>query len=65
MPSEVRFADVRKVLEQHGWTLDRYHGSHAIFIKVGEPQHINLPVHGNKVKPRYIRQIEKNYGIRF
>lgn len=64
MPSDSRFADVRRVLERNGWTLDRYNGSHAIFTKVGEPRHINLPVHGNKVKPKYIRKIEKEHGVR-
>ena len=62
MPSEVRFAVVRRELERHGWTLDRIKGSHHNFVKAGEKP-IVLAVHGNKVKPWYIREIEKDFGI--
>lgn len=62
MPSEVRFAVVRRELERHGWTLDRIKGSHHTFLTPGEKP-IVLPVHGNKVKPWYIREIAKDHGI--
>ncbi len=62
MPSEVRFAVVRRALEHHGWTLDRIKGSHHPFVKAGEKP-IVIGVHGNKVKPWYIREIEKDHGI--
>lgn len=64
MPSEVRFAEVRRVLEQHGWTLIRIRGSHHVFSKPGEASGITLPVHRGKVSPVYIRQIEKAIGIK-
>lgn len=63
-PSEVRFAEVRRVLERHGWTLDRIASSHFIFRKEGEPRHINLPVHHGKVAPKYVKKLEKEHGIR-
>jgi len=58
MPSEVRFAVIKKLLEDHGWTFDRVSGSHHIFTK---PDRINIsiPVHRNKVKPRYVRIVQK------
>jgi predicted RNA binding protein YcfA (HicA-like mRNA interferase family) len=62
MASETRFADLRRRLEAHGWTLDRINGSHHIFVKEGE-DHISVPVHGGRVKPGYIRRIEKRLGI--
>ena len=62
MPSEVRFAELRKLLETHGWTLDRISSSHHIFVKKGE-ELISLPVHNGRVKPGYIRRIEKQLGI--
>lgn len=62
MPSEVRFAIVRRELERHGWTLDRIKGSHHSFVKQGE-RPIVIAVHGGKVKPGYIRDIEKLHGI--
>jgi len=48
MASERRFAEVRKALEAHGWTLDRIRGSHHVFCKEGE-QPISVPVHGGRV----------------
>lgn len=36
MPSEVRYPEVRKLLELHGWTCSRIKGSHHIFTKEGE-----------------------------
>lgn len=64
MPSEVRFADIRRSLEQHGWTLDRIRGSHHIFVKEGEGEHICLPVHQGKVRPGYVRKAEKLVGAK-
>jgi len=58
MPSEVRFSEVRKLLEAKGYRLARISGSHHIFVKPGCP-HQSVPVHGGKVKHGYVRQIEK------
>lgn len=58
MPSPVRFAVVRKLLEDHGWVLDRVRGSHHQFVKAGMPT-LPIPVHGGKVKYAYVRKIEK------
>ncbi|MCC6972003.1 MAG: type II toxin-antitoxin system HicA family toxin [Phycisphaerales bacterium] len=65
MASEVRFAEVRKKLEQHGWTLSRISGSHHVFVKPGERSHISIPVHAGRVKPKYLRKIERDFGISF
>jgi predicted RNA binding protein YcfA (HicA-like mRNA interferase family) len=61
MPSEVRFAEVRKFLEHHGWTLVRISGSHYIFRKEGE-QGITIPVRRGEVLPVYVRKVEKAVG---
>lgn len=37
-----------KVLERHGWTLQRVKGSHHIYGKVGCVNKISVPIHGNK-----------------
>ena len=63
MPSEVRFAVVRRALEQHGYTLARVSGSHHVFAKAGSPI-VVIPVHGNRVKPRYVAALEKQLGVR-
>lgn len=57
MPSESNFADIRRVLEQHGWELVRIKGSHHVFKGEGRPL-ISIPVHKGRVKAVYVRQIE-------
>ncbi|WP_418287785.1 type II toxin-antitoxin system HicA family toxin [Limihaloglobus sulfuriphilus] len=46
------------MLEDKGYKLIRISGSHHIFTK---PQclPVSIPVHNRKVKPFYVRQIEK------
>jgi predicted RNA binding protein YcfA (HicA-like mRNA interferase family) len=58
MPSPVRFAIVRRMLESKGYRMDRVTGSHHVFVKPGAPSEA-IPVHGGKVKPYYVRKIEK------
>ena len=58
MPSEMRFAEVKAMLEQAGYRLVRVCGSHHYFTKAGE-QPFSIPVHQGKVKPYYVRQVKK------
>lgn len=58
MPREIRFAEVRKFLAQHGYVLVRISGSHHIFEKPGGG-HVSIPVHAGKVKFFYVKQIKK------
>lgn len=58
MPSEVRFAEVRRLLEREGWRLLRIKGSHHSFGKPGF-RNIVVPVHHGKVKPFYVKEIRK------
>ncbi len=58
MAGEKRFAEVRKILERAGWRLARVSGSHHCFTKPGETL-LSIPVHQGKVKPYYVRQVEK------
>jgi len=37
-----------RLLEKHGWKLKRVKGSHHIYVKVGNPARISVPVHGNR-----------------
>ena len=57
MASEVRFADIRKKLEQHGWTHRQGKGSHHVFTRPGGPV-IVIPVKGAWVKPVYVREVD-------
>jgi predicted RNA binding protein YcfA (HicA-like mRNA interferase family) len=59
MPSPVRFAELRKYLEQHGWTLARVNGSHHTFTKPGEHRPIVIPVHHGKADFIYAKQAKR------
>jgi predicted RNA binding protein YcfA (HicA-like mRNA interferase family) len=58
MSSEVRFAELKKLLETAGYRLERIRGSHHVFTKAGASP-VVVPVHRGKVKPYYARQIKK------
>lgn len=47
-PAEMRFADVKWVLEDDGWTERRGKGDHANFNKLGEPRPITFDTHGRR-----------------
>jgi predicted RNA binding protein YcfA (HicA-like mRNA interferase family) len=56
--------DLCKVLERHGWRLDRVRSSHHIYTKPGESALISVPVHGNKtLKTGTQRGIMKTAGL--
>jgi predicted RNA binding protein YcfA (HicA-like mRNA interferase family) len=61
MASEVRFADVHRVVRRHGWVVIRVRGSHHVFKKPDGSIYA-LPVHHGKVKPFYWREIKKQIG---
>ena len=58
MPSEMRFAELRRLLEQAGYQLVRVHSSHHIFARAGQLP-LSIPVHHGKVKAFYVRQVKK------
>ena len=54
---------VEKKLLENGFTLDRVHGSHKIYVKKGFPP-ISVPFHGNKdLKLGTLNNILKKAGI--
>jgi predicted RNA binding protein YcfA (HicA-like mRNA interferase family) len=58
MAGERRFAEVKRMLERAGYQLVRVHGSHHYFAKPGQLP-LSIPVHHGKVKPYYVRQVER------
>jgi predicted RNA binding protein YcfA (HicA-like mRNA interferase family) len=43
--------ELSAILRECGWTLDRVHGSHHVFVKPGK-RSIPVPVHGSKDLPK-------------
>lgn len=58
MPSNVRFAEVKKLLESKGYVMVQISGSHHVFKKPGAAPQI-VPVHHNQVKYVYYRKAQK------
>lgn len=54
-PKDVSFSDIRKLLEQENFSLERITGSHHIFKK--ESVIFVIPVHHNKVKTIYVKRV--------
>ena len=54
-PTDATFADIRKLLEQEGFVLDRVTGSHHIFVR--NEIILPIPVHNNKVKTVYTKRV--------
>jgi predicted RNA binding protein YcfA (HicA-like mRNA interferase family) len=53
-PTDATFADIRKLLEQEGFVLDRVTGSHHVFTK--DEATFVVPVHNNQVKTIYVKR---------
>ncbi|MEM6428890.1 MAG: type II toxin-antitoxin system HicA family toxin [Deinococcota bacterium] len=57
LPTDMRFSDVRKVLEWHGYELRRSSGSHFMFRKDGFPR-LDIPKRDGKTVARaYLKMI--------
>ncbi len=54
-PNNVKFTDIRKLLELEGFILDRITGSHHIFQK--DDMVFVIPVHSNRVKSIYVKRV--------
>jgi len=54
-PNSSTFSDIRKLLEQEGFALDRITGSQHIFTK--DEITFVVPVHNRKVKTIYVKRV--------
>jgi len=53
-----------RMLESHGWSLQRVNGSHHIYAKAGTPVRISVPIHGNEsLKVGLQRHLMKLAGL--
>lgn len=62
-PNNVTFAQIRRLLEQENFTLERITGSHHVFRR--DATIFVVPVHKNKVKSVYVKrviEIIESYG---
>jgi predicted RNA binding protein YcfA (HicA-like mRNA interferase family) len=56
-PKSATFDDVRRLLLQEGFILDRVTGSHHVFKRAGTI--FVIPVHANRVKSIYVKRVIK------
>ena len=53
-----------RVLETHGWALQRIRGSHHIYARPNTPTILTVPVHGNKdLKVGTLRRLLKEANL--
>lgn len=52
-----------ELIKAKGWRLDRVNGSHNIFVKDGEPGHINIPHPRKDVSIGVYRDVKKKAGL--
>ena len=56
--------ELGRLLERHGWTLLRIHGSHHIYGKCGSTARLSVPIHGNKpLKIGLLKHLLKMAGL--
>ena len=55
----IRFADMRRLVEAFGFRLARINGSHHIFTHPDVPELVNLQEVGGQAKPYQVRQFLK------
>jgi len=49
-----------RLVERHGWTLLRIHGSHHIYGRAGRIVRLSIPIHGNRpLKVGLLRNLAK------
>lgn len=57
--------DLARVVERHGWSLLRVHGSHHIYGKAGRVVRLSIPIHGNKpLKAGLLKHLLKSAGLK-
>lgn len=62
-PSEADFRDVKRLLEDFGWVIDRERGSHVTFVKGSEPSLLIVKHGGRQVKRGYLDRICERLGL--
>ncbi|MBI1791229.1 MAG: type II toxin-antitoxin system HicA family toxin [Acidobacteria bacterium] len=56
--------DFARLLESHGWSLQRVNGSHHVYTKPGSQVRISVPIHGNRsLKTGLQRHLMKMAGL--
>jgi len=54
-PNNLRFTELCQLAEFYGFTLQRQHGSHHIYKRLGYPLALTFPECTGKVKAAYVR----------
>jgi predicted RNA binding protein YcfA (HicA-like mRNA interferase family) len=56
-PPEMRFDDMKKILEHAGFKNVRTRGSHFVFKNYENGKKISIPTHNHRVKKCYLEEI--------
>ena len=59
MPRRYSSRELTKIVESQGWRFSRQRGSHMIFVKPGERNHVLVPASERQIKPGTLSNIKK------
>ena len=56
---DVKWSEIQTILSYYGCTLEKPNGSHWVVYnkKYSELGQITIPVHGNRIKPVYVKRL--------
>lgn len=61
---QVSGRELARLLERHGWTLLRIHGSHHVYGKPGHAVRLSIPIHGHEpLKLGLLKHLLKMAGL--
>ena len=64
MPRRYRPNEARKVLESLGWRFSRQRGSHMIFVKEGEINHVTIPESRREMDKKTFGNMLRQAGLK-
>ena len=61
---QVSGKELTRIVERHGWSLLRVHGSHHVYGRPGSGVRLSIPIHGNRpLKSGLLRHLLRSAGI--
>jgi hypothetical protein len=64
MSKNVKFQEVLRLFESHGWKLKKIWEPYRVFTKDGEPLPFLIPVHNQEVDIKYVEKIKEYFENR-
>ncbi len=63
MPRRYGSRELTRLAESQGWRFSRQRGSHMIFVKTGERNHVLIPASERQVRVGTVASIRRQMGL--